>query len=156
MATCSSLTHCPAQGTFIAPKPITGSRRKGVCVERREKRIMQSATARALPGQGRATQLATLPTSNSSFAHPHSFSKSPELKWPIVEPWQRGEERSSSKDAPELCAVEHSPCNVHCPHPSDQSRSNWNTCTAASLRSQESLGIVKVSVYVKSHCILPV
>lgn len=77
-------------------------------------RKMQSATARALPGQGRATQLATLPTSDSSFAHPHCFSKSPGLKWPIVEPWQRSEERSSSKDAPELCTVEHLPCNVHC------------------------------------------
>ena len=88
-----------------------------VCVERRGKRRMQPATARALPGQGRATQLATLPTSDSSFAHPHSFSKSLELKWPIVEPWPRGEERSNSKDAPELCSV-------HCPHPSDQSPSN--------------------------------
>lgn len=66
---------------------------------RRGKRIMQSATARALPGQGRATQLATLPTPDSSFAHPHSFTKSPELKWPIVKPWQRGEERSSSTRA---------------------------------------------------------
>lgn len=84
---------------------------------------MQSIAARALPGQGRATQLATLPTSDSSFAHPHCFSKSPGLKWPLLSPGSGVRKEAAAKQQQRCnCRAFPVQCALHALHAKAQQR----------------------------------